>query len=169
MVWHITQKYFQTALLSLSLSLSLFYKKLNIILIAIILFHLLKPFSILFLIYRIIFSFFWLDDFLSAYKWSSHSHSPDQTSYCFCLMWYKLLVCIDKTKRKVAHFLSCTWMHLIIHLFFFDIIVIKNDLKYIQNYYSLMKIKMISLIRLIKDLNMHIMKSNSYLLSRTRI
>lgn len=28
-------------------------------------------------------SFFWLDDFMSAYKWSSHTYSPDQTSYCF--------------------------------------------------------------------------------------
>ena len=108
MVWHITQKYFQTASLSF-----LFYlmKWFYIILIAIILFH---HFKISLLIYTIFvyyvdwkscFSFFWLDDFMSAYKWSSHTYRPDQTSYCFLFdmiyinVWLHFNHC-DKTRKR---------------------------------------------------------------------
>ena len=77
-----------------------------IIPIAIILFHRFK----MALMYNIYFkkwsSYFWLDDFVSAYKWSSHTCSPDQTSYCFLfdVIWTFRCIVIIMIRQKERRF-----------------------------------------------------------------
>ena len=97
---------YHSKIFSNRLSLFLLTKWFYIILIAIILFHRFKI-SFYYTIYNIYrfkscSSFFWLDEFVSAYKWSSHTYESWPNKLLFLR-----LMCHIKFKLYFSHMLKC--------------------------------------------------------------